>query len=428
MAFAASQEFVRRQPDVRSFTADLTMIAPFRIALVGLAPVERTLVEATFAQQRPDGASHEMVDDPARADLVILDAEDTRALQHFRARGLAAPVLLIGHDVAGAHLPAVPRPIRPHALLDVAARLLSGSPASRSATALVPAFQATVPFAPLERPRLRDVADGFDETRSFQETQPFERSAPGAPVPQRPGPARTAVHDSISAQSVLLWRDAKSGTTDSSGTPSAARDDTAPRKPAAAELPAVAGFEPTRVADPQEFHEVPANWRELARQRDKERSQRAPPDAEPYSSSFADPSDHPTSPPALARSPAILLVGESRLGGSSLIRELRSLGCQVDHAQDTEAALARLAAQLYGFAFLDDRSLGRQTRAVCRALRRRARALGQTLTIVVMARDEGPLRRLLARWAGCDTWMTLPLERRRLARFLLGGSDLASGA
>jgi len=35
------------------------------------------------------------------------------------------------------------------------------------------------------------------------------------------------------------------------------------------------------------------------------------------------------------------------------------------------------------------------------------------------------LRRLLARWAGCDTWMTLPLERKRLAQHLLGGSRSA---
>jgi DNA-binding response OmpR family regulator len=121
-------------------------------------------------------------------------------------------------------------------------------------------------------------------------------------------------------------------------------------------------------------------------------------------------------------------VGESRLAGSSLIRELRGLGCQVDHVQDVPAALARLAGQAYGFAFLDDRSLGRQTRAFCRALRRRAHAMGLSLNIVVMARDEGPVRRLLARWAGCDTWMRLPLERKRLARYLLGGSGTAPGA
>ena len=418
------------------------MPSAFRVALVGLAPGERSLVEAAFSLPGPDGARHEMVHDPARANLIILDAEDTRAVHHFRARGLAAPVLLIGQDDAHTGWPAIPRPIERHALLGEAARLLSGAPADLEAPPLAPAFQATVPFAPLEMQRLRGAADGFDETRSFQETRPFERPAPGAPEPRRAGSARPVVHESIDARSVLLWRDAKDGALVSSvaALPPAppapvagARAEAAPLAPRHeapdARLPAIAGFESTRDGDPVAHQGVPANWRELARQRDEERRQRVTPvDAGAFSSSFADPSDHPTSPPglaALARSPAILLVGEVRLAGSSLIRELRGLGCQVDHAHDIEAALARLAGQAYGYAFLDDRSLGRQTRAVCRALRRRARALGQTLNIVVMARDEGPLRRLLARWAGCDTWMTLPLERKRLAQHLLGGSRSA---
>ena len=129
----------------------------------------------------------------------------------------------------------------------------------------------------------------------------------------------------------------------------------------------------------------------------------------------------------MGRVSAILLVGGARLAGSSLIRELRGLGCQVDHAQDLAAALERLAGQAYGFAFMDDRSLKGRTRSVCRALRRRARALNLNLTLVVLARDDGVLRRLLARWAGCDTWMTLPLDRDRLARFLQDGSRLRTG-
>ncbi len=419
------------------------MPVPCRIALVGLAPAERSLVEAAFLQPGPDGARQEMVHDPARADLVILDAEDTRAMHHFRARGLGAPVLLIGRDDANTGWPAVPRPIEPQALLAGAARLLSGAPVSLAAAPLAPAFQATVPFAPLEMPRLRGAADGFDETRAFQETRPFERPPADGTALQQAGDGRSGVYDSIDVRSVLLWRDAKDGAsavpTNANPAPAAVavgRLDgatPAPRGEAADPgLPAIAGFESTRDGDPVEHQGVPANWRELARQRDEERRQRVPPpDPEPYSSSFADPSDHPTSPPGLAtsaRSTAILLVGEARLAESSLTRELRGLGCQVDHAHDSEAALARLAGQVYRMAFLDDRSLGRQTRAVCRALRRRARSMGQTLNIVVMARDEGPLRRLLAKWAGCDTWMTLPLERKRLAQYLLGGSGPSSRA
>ena len=119
------------------------MPSAFRVALVGLAPGERSLVEAAFSLPGPDGARHEMVHDPARANLIILDAEDTRAVHHFRARGLAAPVLLIGQDDAHTGWPAIPRPIERHALLGEAARLLSGAPADLEAPPLAPAFQAT---------------------------------------------------------------------------------------------------------------------------------------------------------------------------------------------------------------------------------------------------------------------------------------------
>lgn len=416
------------------------MSALFRIALIGFAPAEHSFVESVFQPARPDGSRHELVNDPAQADLILINADDRWSARQLRQRGVTAPVLLIGEHDAGTGWPVMPRPIETGTLLTEVARRLPGPGANPAKTALqapVPEFAATEPFAPLEpmgRPR---AGHGFEETR------PFERPAAAAAMPKRPLAASRPVHDSINAQSVLLWRDAKVGLADVPAEPSGTVPSAAPSPnpvPVAAvprtapdtAVPAVAGFEPTRDADPTGPGRVPMNWRELARQRDEERRRRTePPEAEPYSSSFADPSDHPTSPAALAalaRSPAILLVGESRLGSSSLIRELRGLGCQVDHVQDAPAALARLAGQIYGFAFLDDRSLGRQTRAICRALRRRARALGLSLNIVVMARDEGPVRRLLARWAGCDTWMRLPLERKRLARYLLGGSGTAPGA
>ena len=112
-------------------------------------------------------------------------------------------------------------------------------------------------------------------------------------------------------------------------------------------------------------------------------------------------------------------MGEARLAGSSLIRALRGFGYRVDYVPDGEVALSRLASQDYGFAFLDAVSMGRQTLPVCRALRKRARALGQQhLHIVVIAKKSDFLRRLLARMAGCDAWMSLPLERRRLGQYL----------
>jgi CheY-like chemotaxis protein len=403
------------------------MPASLRVALLGFGPAERTLIESVLRQLHPDGRNPEWAEDPGHADLILVNADDRWTARNLRLRSPVAPVLLVGDDDVGTGWPVMSRPLVPQALLSEAIRLL---PAVSNVAGERPEFAATEPFAPLQ------ASSRLAPARGFEETRPFERPTAAAEPPRPPARQRPA-YDSIDARSVLLWRDEKSGVPGPVDEPPPTTEPVQPvdkpkRLASRAGMPAMAGFEPTRDAESQLPDWLPENWQELARQRDAERRHPVEPaEGESLSSSFADPSDHPTVPPGLAalgQMPSILLVGGSRLAGSSLIRELRGLGCQVDHAQDREAALARLAGQAYRFALLDDRSLKEQTRRVCRALRRRARALGSGLTIVVLARDDGALRRLLARWAGCDTWMTLPLDRERLARFLREGSGSRSGA
>ena len=407
------------------------MDKPLHFALIGFAGTEQAQIQSALRALGGDGCNADWTEEPEQADLILVNADDRWTARNLRLRGSAAPVLLIGADDAGTGWPVVSRPLVPQALLAAATRLL---PVQQPVAEVPSDFAATEPFAPL-------LASGrVTPARGFEETRPFERPIAAGAVQPQTATRQRPPYDSINAQSVLLWRDEKVGVPGPVDEPTSAA---APTEPAAspavvpkihlsqAGMPAMAGFEATRDAESQVPDRVPANWRDLARQRDDERRGRTPPvEVEPLSSSFADPSGHPTSPPGLVvmgRAPAILLVGGARLAGSSLIRELRGLGCQVDHAQDLAAALEHLAGQAYGFAFLDDRSLKGRTRSVCRALRRRARALGLSLTLVVLARDDGVLRRLLARWAGCDTWMTLPLDRDRLARFLQDGSRLRTG-
>ena len=366
-------------------------------------------------------------------------------LTMIRVIQLPAAVLLMWASDAGTGWPVVSRPIQWPAVLQAVSRLtqqLPGSGPRRTpappARHPEPNFEATVPFAPLEMTK----ASGAGAYQGFDVTQPFDRSAAGDLVPHSPV-ARPAVQDdTIDMRSVLMWRDAQAGppATPSipaggapaarAGLPAEPRIETAPAAGPEPGFPGLAGFESTRDADHPEHPPGPANWRELAQQQAQARRLAAPPapPAAPghagLSSSFADPADHPTLPPAVALSgkrPVILLVGAARLAESSLIRALRGFGYPVDYVEDGEAARSRLATQAYGFAFLDDVSLGRQTVPLCRALRKRARALGQQqLRVVVIARKGGPLRRLWARMTGCDAWMTLPLDRKRLGQYLRG--------
>jgi CheY-like chemotaxis protein len=433
----------------------LNMSLPRRLALVGLPPADRSLLETLFLHDLEQGSGYEMVNDLQQADLIISNADDFHALRELQARGLPVPVLLIGTTDAGTGWPVLPRPIRLHAVKEAVERLKvrpreagqDARPAASPAPRRKPDFAATVAFAALEMDR----SSGPDTYSGFESTRPFEPSMPGALLPSLPVPAaRAPVHDTIDARSVLLWRDAQSGTAAAptstpaptlaptpvprpASTPAPTLAPTpaprvkAPVRPAAAaaDFPVMAGFEATREAQAS----IPSNWREMALQQARDRASAPQSSFEPLdaSSSFTDSIDHPTSPQALVGPGAVralLLVGSARMAASSLTRVLRQYGYQVDCVPDGAAARASLASRPYHCVFLDDASLGSATLAVCRGLHKRGRALGQTLRVVVIAQQNvGLLRRFLGRLAGCNAWMVKPLKHRHLKRFLSGDSE-----
>ncbi len=437
-----------------------------RLALVGLSPVDRSLLEALFLQPLQREPGYVLVTDLNRADLIIASADETYTVRNLQERRLSAPVLLIGDADGDTGWPVLPRPIQLHAVMDVVNQMEPGlrvavGRASAPKPVMQTGFEMTQPFAPSEfdtpAPRRSGAPapaarTGFEMTRpfdpsesgapavrrsgapapaartGFEMTRPFDPSESGAPAPRRSAAGHRAMDDRIDARSVLMWRDAPAGQT---GRP-------VPASPPHPEpgVPAMAGFEPTRdAAALGERIVVPANWQDLAREQALKRAQASQPqalddddeeEAEGASSSFADPSDHPTAPQALVapgRVQAILLVMQPRTHESSLVKALRHFGCHVDCVPDAEAALKRLASQSYRLVILDDRSLGGATLRACRALHKRGRVLGQRMRIVIVARERSLLRRFFARLAGCDAWMTTPLRKSSLKQVLRGAKS-----
>lgn len=376
-----------------------------RLALVGLPSDERKLLQGLFLEDLQRSNGYELVGDLEQADLIIANADDEPAVRSLQRQKMLAEIFLIGESDAGTGWPVFNRPIRLRAVMEAVRQVTprqremdSLSPETRAAD-LAPAFEATMPFAPLDmvdRPVGRGAA-GFNRQEDadppqFEATQPFESADTGA-MPIRSAPAaRAAPVDRIDANSVLMWRDAQAG-------PDNSKSKAPPLSfaPAAASLPAGVPVEAAR--EP------------LA----------AAPDNYGMSSSFPESAEHTTSPQSLAGDGPeeyILLVGQPRLSESSLIRALRGFGFRVDHVPDGDIALTRLTSQSYRFVFLDAPSLGDQTLAVCRALRKRSRAMGTPLRQVVIARENQPVRRFFARLAGCDEWMVLPLNRTLLERYV----------
>jgi CheY-like chemotaxis protein len=380
---------------------------PCRLALVGLPPDERKLLQGLFLEDLQRGHGYELVADLEQADLVIANADDVSAVRSLQSQKLQAEIFLIGESDAGTGWPVLNRPIRLRAVMEAVSQVTprqremdSLSPETR-ASDLGPAFEATMPFAPLDmayRPGARGDA-GFtgqeDADRpQFEATQPFESEDTGA-MPIRPPPApaaRPAPVDRIDAKSVLMWRDAQAST-----------------------------VHPQSKAPPLSFTPAPASSRAVASGEAPREPRAAAPENYGMSSIFPESAEHPTSPQSLAGDGPeeyILLVGEPRLSESSLIRVLRSFGFRVDHVADGDIALTRLTSQSYRFVFLDAPSLGEQTLPVCRAIRKRSRAMGTPLRQVVIAREKQPIRRFFARLAGCDEWMVLPLNRTLLERYV----------
>ncbi len=383
------------------------MYYPCRLALVGLPPDERKLLQGLFLEDLQRGHGYELVGDLEQADLIIANADDVSAVRSLQSQKLLAEIFLIGESDAGTGWPVLNRPIRLRAVMEAVSQVTprqremdSLSPETR-ASDLGPAFEATMPFAPLDmasRPGGRGDAGftGQEDTDrpQFEATQPFESEDTGA-MPIRPAPApavRPAPVDRIDAKSVLMWRDAQAST-----------------DPAKSKAP------------PLSFSPAPASLRAVASDEARHEPLAAAPDNYGMSSSFPESSEHPTSPQSLAGDGPeeyILLVGEPRLSESSLIRALRGFGFRVDHVADGDVALTRLTSQSYRFVFLDAPSLGEQTLPVCRAIRKRGRAMGIPLRQVVIAREKQPIRRFFARLAGCDEWMVLPLNRTLLERYV----------
>jgi hypothetical protein len=88
------------------------------IALAGLPPTERVLIAgALFPPSGSPIPGAFMASDPARAALVIANADDAAVVSALKAQMPAAGVVLLGHSDRGTGWPLVPRPLSLQALI-----------------------------------------------------------------------------------------------------------------------------------------------------------------------------------------------------------------------------------------------------------------------------------------------------------------------
>lgn len=389
------------------------MSTPRSIALLGLPPPERALIEALVqlsASRGPDG--YHIVSEASQAQFVVANADDAVTLRDLRVRPPRARVVLVGEHDGGTGWPLVQRPVRLHTLMETLRRQ-EAAPAPKpfdlpdpddDEDTRVSAFAHTRPFSPSEMP---DAESGFAATRqfddmtirmpppaAFENTRPFDRQfdamprKPAAPVSFE----QTRPFDRADLMPAM---------------PVPSRAPVAVPPPPAAAVSTPASPVPP-VAPPAETESSTSD------------------DTSPAVLDTPVPQATPTRRKRAADAPdapRLLLVGDARADWALLTDSLRRNGYAVDFAPDRATALARVPQTPYAVVIVDQLFLGAEALPLCGALRH-AQVEGNQprARVLVLAKQGGLFNRFRAWFAGCDGWMVVPLRKGDLMRFL-GGAD-----
>jgi CheY-like chemotaxis protein len=125
---------------------------------------------------------------------------------------------------------------------------------------------------------------------------------------------------------------------------------------------------------------------------------------------------------APAASTEALIVDDSEIAQRFLERQLIALGLQPQRAANSAKALELLARQRFGFVFLDV-ELGNDSEfdglALCQHIKQHRRHPGGRAPVVVMLSAHGEaVDRVRGTLAGCDAYLTKPLDEAELKRTL----------
>lgn len=114
----------------------------------------------------------------------------------------------------------------------------------------------------------------------------------------------------------------------------------------------------------------------------------------------------------------VLVVSASPAERDVLDDLLSHCGYGVTLARSAERAIELCESRSYGFIFLGLGQDGIDSYQVCRRIRRRPTRLGIAPVVVALAHGGGAIDRVRATFAGCDAYLTTPLESAELMRVL----------
>jgi two-component system, cell cycle response regulator len=335
------------------------MSNPHKIALVGFSSFERATFESFFrlAARRPPG--YVLVASPAEASLAVVNADDPVTMRAAMAKKPCAHVMLIGNEDGGTGWALQRRPLNLMKVLTNVEQLLSpqaAAPVAKPAAPSAPAASAMAPARPAAPVRT-----------GFAATQPF------APLSSTPSTAPSASAASAAFKPVQ----------------------TAP-------APASASVQPA--APVARRNDIRLGMNDFV----NSRAESPVVTGQVRHSDFDDEStmDH------------ILVVDDSDIALKFMRNRLTRFGFRTDLVNSGEEALGRMSARPYKFVFLDVMMEGLDGYQTCRAIKQRKYTEGKPPVVVMLTSRGGTIDKIRGTLAGCDAYLTKPLNERDLIAVL----------
>jgi two-component system, cell cycle response regulator len=115
----------------------------------------------------------------------------------------------------------------------------------------------------------------------------------------------------------------------------------------------------------------------------------------------------------------ILVVDDSDVALKFIHSRLSAFGFSVDLASSGEEALVRVSENEYAFVFLDVMMHGLDGYQTCKAIKKRKFENGRAPVVVMLTSRGGTVDKVRGTFAGCDAYLTKPLDESKMLRVLL---------
>ena len=148
-------------------------------------------------------------------------------------------------------------------------------------------------------------------------------------------------------------------------------------------------------------------------------------EARSYASHSVDQAAKPgfqTSSPNTAQG-TVLIVDDSDIALKYMQNRLRHFGYESDMARSGDEALAKVSGKSYQFVFLDVMMQGLDGYQTCRAIKNNKARRGSAPVVVMLTSRGGTIDKIRGTMAGCDAYMTKPLNEKQLTTVLAKFDD-----